>query len=289
MSRFCHICSAISQQAAAAVAVGGGLTGFDGHVDGVAAIPAGQTVLWEHLRMSSPEDPEERIRQLEQQSAGYGAVELGSSGTPQAGAAPTSPLPPPVYPAGDPYQSNPYQPPFGTQYLPVAKKGGMPVGMIIGLVATVIVVIFGGVGAIVWNVMSSTPHVSVGGPGSGSFDIPGGGPTINIPTALPTFPSMPSMPTDTPKAGAPGEQLSVSGVQKNETLACNEANVNVSGVNNTVNLTGHCASVTVSGVNNRVTIENTDKIGASGFDNQVTYQSGDPQIDTTDSNTVQKG
>jgi hypothetical protein len=97
------------------------------------------------------------------------------------------------------------------------------------------------------------------------------------------------MPSDEPKAGVPGEQLSVAGVQKNETIACNEANVNVSGVNNTVNLTGHCASVTVSGVNNRVMIESTDKIGASGFDNQVTYQSGEPQIDATDSNTVQRG
>jgi hypothetical protein len=288
MSSFRHICSAISQQAAA-LGVGDGLTCFDGHVDRIAAIPAEQTDVWEHLRMSSPEDPEERIRQLEAQSANYGAVELGTSGTGQSGAAPTSPLPPPVYPPpGDPYQmaGNPYQPPFGTQYMPVPKRGGMSVGMVIGLVATVILVVFGGVGAIIWNFMSkNTPHVTIGSPGNGSFDIPGNGPTINIPT----FPSMPSMPSDEPKAGVPGEQLSVAGVQKNETIACNEANVNVSGVNNTVNLTGHCASVTVSGVNNRVMIESTDKIGASGFDNQVTYQSGEPQIDATDSNTVQRG
>ena len=253
-----------------------------------------QTVVWEHLRMSSPEDPEERIRQLEQQSAGYGAVELGggqSGGTPP----PTAPLPPPVYgteqvpvpPYGsDPYQyqGNPYQPPFGTQFTPVQKKG-VPLGLIIGLIVVVVVAIFGGVGAIIWNTVSSTvPHVTF------QPSNPGNGPTINIPS-MPSIvmPSIPATPGDEPQDGKPGEQLSIAGIDKTQTIACNDALINVSGVNNTVNLTGHCQSVTVSGVNNRVKIEATDKISASGFDNQVTYASGDPQIDTTDSNTVGKG
>jgi hypothetical protein len=251
--------------------------------------------------MSSQDDPEARIRQLEEQSANYGAVELGSTPAGSGGPAPTSPLPPPVYgtdqvpvpPYGvDPYQGNPYQPPFGTQFTPIPKRGGTPVGLIIGLIVFVVVAIFGGVGAIIWNTVSktNTPHVTIGpsNPG-GSFDVPGNGPTIEIPTLPSVMPTIPSMPGDEPQTGTPGGQLSVAGIDKNQTIACNDANVNVSGVNNTVHLTGHCRSVTVSGVNNRVQIESTDKIGASGFDNQVTYQSGDPQIDSTDSNTVRKG
>jgi hypothetical protein len=48
--------------------------------------------------MDPQDDPEARIRQLEQQSADYGAVELGAdqySGT--QGPTPTTPLPPPAY------------------------------------------------------------------------------------------------------------------------------------------------------------------------------------------------
>jgi hypothetical protein len=242
--------------------------------------------------MSAQDDPEERIRQLEQQSAYQGARELGAT-DPGASTSPlpppTSPLPPPVYP--DPYQSNPYQgdpyqPPFGTQF-PQMQKKGLPFGLIFGLIGVVIVLIVGGVTAVVWNVMSKTNSIVISQPGDGGqFSGSGGGPTINIPTV---FPSMPMMPSDEAPTGAPGEQLSIAGVQKNETIECNDAIVNVSGVNNTVELTGHCISVTVSGVNNRVTIDSTDTIGASGFDNQVTYRSGDPQIDASGSNTVQRG
>jgi hypothetical protein len=264
---------------------------------GVAAIPATQTVVWEHLRMSSQDDPEERIRQLEQQSANDGAVELGGSQS-SGGVNPTTPLPPPVYDTqqlpppptyGSPYQGDPYQPPFGTQYTPMPKKGGVPIGLIFGLIAVVVLIFVGGIGAIVWNVMSKTESITMpritNEPGGGTVGVPAG-PTINIPTVLPT---MPSLPGDSPKEGTPGGQLSVAGIDKNEEIACNDANVTVSGVNNTVKLTGHCLSVTVSGVNNRVTVESSDTIGASGFDNQVVFLSGDPEIDSTGSNTVQRG
>lgn len=89
--------------------------------------------------------------------------------------------------------------------------------------------------------------------------------------------------------GVPGGELSVAGIDKNETIACNDANVNISGVNNRIHLIGHCLSVTVSGVNNRVTVASTDTIGASGLDNQVIYLSGDPEIDATGSNVVVHG
>jgi hypothetical protein len=258
-------------------------------------------VVWEHLRMSSPDDPEERIRQLEQQAANYGAVELGSPGNAGAPPPPTAPLPPPVYgdqqipvpPYNDPYQGNPYQPPFGTQYTPVQKKGA-PVGLISVMIAVVVIAVFGGIGAIVWNVVSATntvtsnmPSFSTGFPDAPTYSPP----SVNIPTpAIPSMPAIPGMPgDDSAQAGSPGELLSIAGINNNKTVACNDAKVNISGVDNTVNLTGHCLSVTVSGVDNHVTIEASDTISASGFDNQVIYKTGDPQIDASGSNQVQRG
>jgi hypothetical protein len=65
--------------------------------------------------------------------------------------------------------------------------------------------------------------------------------------------------------------------------------VMISGIRNTVTITGHCAEVSVSGIENKITVDAADKIGASGFDNVVTYISGTPQIDTVGSNSVQQG
>jgi len=261
--------------------------------------------VWEHLRMSSPEDPEERIRQLEQRAAD-GMVELGATHTP-AYSDPS--LPPPVYPPTPPLSGpfsdtsyanpydNPYPPPFGTQFPEVPKKG-VSFGLIFGLIfGVVILATIGGVAAVVWNVMSNTSETirpDADRANGGSYGIPGvripevpeipAMPTIQIPEMPTVLPRVPSAPTATP-----GGQLSIAGVDKHETVACNDAHINVSGVNNTVELTGHCASLTVSGVNNRVTVENTDKIGASGFDNVIVYKSGEPVIEATDSNSVQPG
>lgn len=240
--------------------------------------------------MNPEDDPEARIRQLEQQSANYGTVELGANQD-SRGATPTAPLPPPVYgpppPYGNPYTGDPYQPPQGTHFTPIRKKGA-PVGLIFGLIAVTVVVLFGGIGAIVWNVVSKTTDAVSRTPGGGgSFGTPGDQPTISVPT--PELPILPTMPGDGTPDGTPGGELSVAGIDKNETIACNDANVNISGVNNRINLIGHCLSVTVSGVNNRVTVASTDTIGASGLDNQVIYLSGDPEIDATGSNVVEHG
>jgi Protein of unknown function (DUF3060) len=45
----------------------------------------------------------------------------------------------------------------------------------------------------------------------------------------------------------------------------------------------------VSGVENVVTIDSADTIGASGFDNQVIYRSGSPEIASGGSNIVEQG
>jgi Protein of unknown function (DUF3060) len=154
------------------------------------------------------------------------------------------------------------------------------------------VLVFGAAGAIMWSMMAKTDIVStipsfepgVAG-GGGSVDPGGSGPTFGPPTALPTDePGAPEV------AVAPaGGQYSVSGVDEVETVECNGSNINVSGVNNVVTLRGHCLSVTVSGVENQVSVDSADRIGASGFDNQVIYDSGAPQIDATGGNIVSQG
>ena len=272
----------------------------------------------EYRRMNSPEDPEERIRQLEQSAAGYGAVELG--GAQQSGGSegytPPPPLPPPAYGTPPPYENqppygsppsygDPYMPPVGTHFTPIQKKGGVPVGLIIGLVAVVLIAVFGGIAAFVWNMTSTVGSITTKPPsddssvagGGGTVDKPGGAQTNSPPTiAIPNIPGIPDITNipgfpggDTEETATPGGQFSVAGIDGNKTVACNESNVSVSGVNNKVTLTGHCLSVTVSGVDNQVTIDSTDKIGASGFDNEIIYHSGNPQIDTTASNTVSQG
>ena len=57
----------------------------------------------------------------------------------------------------------------------------------------------------------------------------------------------------------------------------------------TVTITGHCTAVTVSGIQNKVTLDTSDQINASGFDNVVTYHSGSPDINSGGSNVVQQG
>jgi hypothetical protein len=251
----------------------------------------------QYLPMTSPDDPEERIRQLEQSAASYGAVELGIEHTGEG----VDPTPaygnPPPY-GGQPYggqpyggqqpYSDPYQPPFGTHYTPV-KKTSVPVGLVIGVLVFVFVVL-GGIALVVANLSSTIEDSDVAG-GGGPFDRPGDV-TYTPPTTV-VFPSMPNIPgipsSGTEDIAIPGGQLSIAGVDGNKTLACNENSVSVSGVNNTVTLTGHCLSVNVSGVDNKVTIDGADMIGASGFDNEVIYLSGEPQINATGSNTVSRG
>lgn len=255
--------------------------------------------------MTSPEDPEERIRQLEQSAAAYGAQELGTDqaqslpppayGTPPAYGGPPSydqqtygqqPYGQPQY-GQQPY-GDPYQPPFGTHYTPVQKKSGVPVGLIVGLVVVVFVVILGGIALVVWNVSSTVEEVTGGG---GTVGEPGGTRTFVPPTiTFPSFPDMTGIPgNDTEQTATPSAPASVAGIDETITVVCENGDVNISGVNNTVTLTGQCANVNVSGVENKITVDSAAVIGASGFDNEIVYLSGDPQINNTGSNTVSRG
>ncbi|WP_156690650.1 DUF3060 domain-containing protein, partial [Mycobacterium sp. Marseille-P9652] len=102
------------------------------------------------------------------------------------------------------------------------------------------------------------------------------------PSASPTPSTSPTPP--------PGGKISVSGINENRTIACNDSVVSVSGVSNTVTISGHCARLTVSGVQNAITVDAVDAIDASGFNNKVTYHSGTPKVSNAGgSNVVEQG
>ena len=234
--------------------------------------------------MKPEDDPEARIRQLEQPLADYGAVELGTSQS-TGNDYQTSALPPPVYgPPAQPtyYQQSPYgTPPFGVSFPPRPTKSGAPFGLIFGLVGVVVVLIVAGIAVLAWSLSSPTQGI---GARPGLPDVSGDdGPREGSVTIGPS--------REPPKVAlAPaGGQYSVSGVDENETIECNGADISVSGVNNTVTLLGHCLSVTVSGIENQVSIDSVDEIGASGFDNRVIYHSGDPEVNVTSNNSVTRG
>lgn len=224
--------------------------------------------------MQREDDPEARIRDLERpladvaRTSELGTEHPGSGGGYSGGTY----MPPPVQAYGAPYPG--VAPYFGA---PQKAKSGLGAGwwLFAGIVVVLLVV---GAGVAIYSARvfslgsETRPPVeipNVAGEGAEVDKAPG------VPTAAPIPP--------------PGEQLSVSGVGKNETIACNESIVSVSGVSNTVAITGHCVSLTVSGVENVVTVDAADTIGASGFDNEVIYLSGSPEIDATDSNVVGRG
>ena len=218
--------------------------------------------------MEAQDDPEARIRALEQPLANQAqASELGTGPYTGGGSyvPPTTPMPG-AYPGAhnDPYAPSTFGAPWGAPPHRVS-SGFRAWPLLIGVI--VLVVIGGVAGVIVYSVKSA---------------LPGG----TIPT-IPSFPSMPSHPTVSPPE--PGGQISVAGVGDNKVIECNDSLVSVSGVSNTVTITGHCISVTVSGMDNIVNLDTADTINASGFDNKVTYKTGSPEINSGGSNTVGQG
>jgi hypothetical protein len=273
--------------------------------------PSPQPLLWEYAPVNAEDDPEARIRALEQPLSDQArASELGGGqadystpayGTQPYGAQPfgTQPYVSQQQYGGAPYDSQQYgAQPYGTSYGGPAKKvsGGIP-WLVFGLIAVVFIAV--AAGAIIFMTRMTgvtTPDDSSVSSGGGSIDISiPAGPSIPS-VEIPDVPSVPDIPTpglpDTEPSvisGAPGQTVTVSGIDEIRTVTCNDATVTVSGIRNTVNIVGHCAAVTVSGIENTITVDAADSIGASGFDNKITYRSGTPQIDATDSNTVQLG
>jgi hypothetical protein len=238
--------------------------------------------VWDHLRMNPDDDPEARIRALEQPLADTArATELGTGATPytapdQAYAPP--PLPPMPPQAQGPYNQGPYTPPgYGAPWAPPPQRkssAGIPWAVFAGI-AVFFLIVAAGVGFVIVNRVSR--DIS-------SF------PDISIPS-VPSIPSMPGISTlpSAPTAAPPGESIGVSGMGQNKTLECNDNYATVSGMGNTVTITGHCTTVVVSGMQNKVTLDSSDEINASGANNVITYHSGSPVIHNGGDNQVQQG
>jgi hypothetical protein len=241
--------------------------------------------------MDPQDDPEARIRQLEQGLADVAnASELGGSG-----AGTTMPAPPPTYvppPSGSttpmymppptgygPPPVDPYAaPPFSYPQVPRRVSMSTGFGALPLVIAAVVLAVMVGIGAVVFfSIRSAMPNGIPTIPSMPSISIP------SIPSAGP--PSEPAGPT-TP---APGSTQTVSGMGQNKTLVCNDSPISVSGVKNTLTITGHCTKVEVSGMQNQITLETSDVIGASGFENVITYHSGSPEINAMGDNVVQQG
>ena len=231
--------------------------------------------------MNAEDDPERRIRELEQPlSDAARASELGGAqpaggynyqSPPWAGA-PVPPPPPPGSYGGGPFMAP--RPPSGNRAWWIL--GAL---FVVGVLALV-----GGIAAYAAHQFSRAGSVVLSTP-----------PSISRTTTAPrTSPDRRQAnaenPSAAPSTAPPGGNLTVAGINENQTIACNDNTVDVSGVSNTVVITGHCTSLTVSGVQNAITVDAVDTIDASGFNNKITYHTGSPKISKSgEGNVVQQG
>lgn len=242
--------------------------------------------------MKPEDDPEARIRELEQPLADTArASELGEQGGYSYPPPPPGPVPPPM---PMPMPSSMPPPGYGyTSPYPGAtprSSSGMRWFWILAAAGVLgVLVLVGGIAAYAARQFSHDDLVLPSPTESTSAD------TSSPATPSRTAPS--TGKTRTPSAGpspsatAPaGETVTISGINENKTVACNGTVINISGISNTVTLTGHCATVNVSGLQNVITVDNVDSIEASGLNNKVTYHSGSPKISKNGSgNVVEQG
>lgn len=174
--------------------------------------------------------------------------------------------------------------PYGEQYppptapwpydAPVPPRPQRP-----GLLAAFIIAAVVGLGVAIYLAIGQTSTTS----GRPTFS--GGGGGFATTTTAPTPAQPPSSPTV-----APGETLTVMGIDGDETLHCDNNVVSISGIDNAVTITGHCAEVSVSGVRNVVRVDSSDLIGVSGIENRVTYRFGAPELNRSGiDNTLEQG
>ena len=230
--------------------------------------------------MNAEDDPERRIRELEQPlSDAARASELGGAqpaggynyqSPPWAGA----PVPPPPPPGS-------YGGPFMAPRPPSGNRAWWILGalFVVGVLALV-----GGIAAYAAHQFSRAGSVVHSTPPSISR-------TTTAPRTAPrTSPNL--TPSNPARAidGTPRRQPHRRGHQRESDDRMQRQHVDVSGVSNTVVITGHCTSLTVSGVQNAITVDAVDTIDASGFNNKITYHSGSPKISKSgEGNVVQQG
>ncbi|ORA07532.1 DUF3060 domain-containing protein [Mycobacterium arosiense] len=223
--------------------------------------------------MAANEDPEDRIRELERPLAEAArASEQGS----------TQPAGYPPGPAGAPWT-------YGGPTLgpPQQRPPSNRVWWIAGTVVAIgVLALAGGIAAFAAHQLSGFKSIIATPPTVSKTSSP---PRVSTSPGPSTSRRKSASPSTSPRT-PPGTELSVSGINENRTIACNDNIVSVSGVSNTVTITGHCTSLSVSGVQNTITVEAVDSIEASGFDNKVTYHSGAPKISNSGgSNVVGQG
>lgn len=231
-----------------------------------------------HLRMQPDEDPEARIRELERPLADQ--AHSSELGTRPYEAPPSTDVPVPSYPYNPqpgPYQQTRYQyraPHYDSPYHSPPQQVVHKRSPTIWLIALALgIVTVGAVATLVFFrlVEPATPPA----PQSQSPGFSGGGSTDRSEDFL------------TVEAG---DTLSMGGFEQNKTIVCNQGTVNISGMTNTIDIRGDCASISVSGMNNVITVESAQSIAASGFDNQVTYRAGTPEVSKSGSgNTIEQG
>jgi hypothetical protein len=261
--------------------------------------------------MDPNDDPEARIRELEQASGADRAVELGieQSGPSYSYVPPAqsdSYVPPPMpssYPPAPPAPAptSGYGPPSGypppLQQTWSAAPTPPPSGPFSGangyLRPSWGTVRRSGSRRLVWipiaiglfafapGLITFATHAfntGVSHTSSGSTSSSGGGFTF-----APTTAAAPTTPS-------PGSSQSVSGIKDTKTVICNDSDLIISGSSNTITVTGQCASVTVAGTGNIVVLDSAESITASGFDNKVTYHSGTPHItNPVGGNVIEQG
>jgi hypothetical protein len=234
-------------------------------------------LVWEHLWMKSEDDPEARIRELEQPLADR--ARASEAGGTQAPGGYTGPYGPAFPPAPLPYSGSMSGTSSGlfsrsrTWWIVAA---AFVIGMI-ALPAGILLFTAHQFSHSGLATLMPTPSISPSSaaPSGGVTQTPGAAPSTS-------FPSVSTAPA--------GANLSISGINGNRTIACSGGSLSVSGVSNTVVITGHCTSLSVSGVQNAVTVDAVDSIEASGFSNHITYHSGSPSIDKSgEGNVVQQG
>ena len=239
--------------------------------------------------MAANDDPEDRIRELERPLADTArASELGSP-QPAGQAYPPGPSGTPAPTPWTPSTSAPTPWTYGGPFPgpPPQRPSDNRMWWIVGTVIAIgVLALAGGIAAFAAHQLSGVRSIINSPPTiSGTFGPPASTPSSPGPSTTRTkTPTLSTSPTP------PGGKLSVSGINENRTIACNDSIVSVSGVSNTVVITGHCASLSVSGVQNAITVDAVDSIDASGFNNNVTYHSGTPKISNSGgSNVVQQG
>lgn len=237
----------------------------------------------EHLRMDPKDDPEARIRELERplaEAARTSELSAGSSADPpptQPWTYPTS-FPPP--PPGPPAPWPGYEPyPAPAPPSPQRRSGSPHLFLVFGGFALALVV--GGLVTAYLTFSKTDTGDTATGTVTDSQSTTIRQTTIN---GVPVPGSV--APTQVPA----GETVIVSGINEHRTVECRDNTVIVSGIQNELEITGHCTAVTVSGIENVITVESSETIGVSGFDNRVTYRAGEPEVSKSgQSNVVEQG